>query len=193
MKTVIETYRWKVLAVGVFLLSLWFVFEMLAPALEQTTGLYVHLQNQQEKIVSAENWEQKLARFARQEERLDAFFSDFSVSISNNDRMSTIVELVFNQARKAGVRVRQIRPLDRVESDAYTEIPVTVRIEGRFHNFASFASNLEQAKQLIKLTRLSILVPDGTTDIGSPVLMGELVIHVAAIHHNENTGVNEDG
>lgn len=186
----IEQYQWEGIAVGVLLLSGYLFMRGLVPAGEQVFALKSHLNEQHEKIALAENWEDKLAEYSKQEERLRSFFSTHYVSLTQNDQMSAIVEMVFEHARKSGVTVHQMRPLQEAEYDTYTIIPVVLKAEGEFHNVVAFIYNLEHAQQLIKLTGLTLISP--REEAGGSTLAVDLEIDVMAIYRGINQGEKDD-
>lgn len=176
-----RSYRWKAFGLTVLLLAGYIILTVLIPKTGRIIDMYDHIQAQQTKIHSADNWQAKLETYNRQQQKLEKFFSKLFVSVPHNDEMSAIVELVFSRARKAAARIQRMSPQDPKEHEGFTEIPLSIQAEGRFHQILKFVNELEQANHLVRLSRLSMAAPENPS---SRDLQVEIELSVMIIRKN---------
>ena len=186
MKQLIDTYKWKALTGAVVLLFLYLVVGVVIPGFSGSWNTYQQLQMQQQKIDSADNWQQKRQRFNNQEEKLSGLYKQLFVSIPRNDQMSAIINLLVKQADDTEVTIREVVPLDRVDQEAFTLIPMDLKIKGEFHELLEFINGLEQANYLVRCTRLSMSAPK---EYGESVLSASLRLSVTVIQDDKESEV----
>ncbi|GEM_PF-2347996 len=149
-------YRWKGVGVLSVFLTTYILFTVFVPQVNRLFDTYSSIQGQKEKINTVANWESKLESYNAKLKRLEKFSSKLFVSVSSNDEMSAIVEMVYSHGQDSGVDVQSMEPLESVDRKVVTEIPVLIMASGEFHAIIDFVNSLEQANHLIQVSRLDI-------------------------------------
>lgn len=160
MDELYQKYRWKACGIVALLLTVYIIFAFLIPDATQAIDTYQQIQAKKEKINSVDNWESTLNKYDSQQQKLKKFFSNLFVSVSNNDKMSAIVGLVYKKGERAGVNVQQIKPLNTVERTSFTEVPVKITALGKFHEILRFVNGLEQANRLVQVDKIDMLAKE---------------------------------
>lgn len=183
----LENNKWKVASVGIVILACFLVWGYIIPELQQAVQLYSNLQEKKAEVASVQNWQHRLKRLNNQQKKLENYLSKIFLNLPENDQMSTIVDQVFKEAKSGDVRILQMRPTDRIHHKGYLEIPISMRVQGSFHDIGRFINNVERSKYLMKVERVKIMVKDSST---SP-LIAQLVLKVIILKRNEKP-VNTD-
>jgi Tfp pilus assembly protein PilO len=127
---------------------------VLVPKFETIMSDYNYNQNLENKISLADNWQSQLATYNEQQQLLEEVYSKLFVSMPRNDEMSAIVELIFSQGRKAGIKIHRITPVKPEKQSSFTELTLILKSSGSFHQMLKFINELEQANHLVRLNRL---------------------------------------
>lgn len=145
------------------MLAAYLVLYMLWPQLQQVSASYASLQQNQQKVESAANWEVKLANYKETEEKLEAFISNLFVRLPDEDQMSSIVAFLNWYSKESGVVIRRMRPIERGHFEGYTVLPLVIELEGNHHQVARFLNELEQSSYLVTIRKVNMKAPDELT------------------------------
>lgn len=176
--------KWKVLSICWLVLTGVLIWYYIIPEFNRTAQLYSDLKSQNLKISSARNWAARLEGYNKQQKQLESYLSSIFVRLPEHDQMSTIVDELFSKAKGRNVKLISMRPTERTIHDTYEELPITIRIQGLFHEIARYVSSVEQSKYLMKVDHINI---QSKETINSP-LNAQLSINVIILKKNPNGG-----
>jgi len=151
-----QTYRWKACGVSVLVVSAYIIITVLIPKFEGIMAGYSYNQNLENKINSADNWQSQLATYNDQQKLLENVYSKLFVSMPRNDEMSAIVELIFSNGHKTGIKIHRITPVETENQNSFTHLTLLLKTEGSFHQMLTFINDLEQANHLVRVNRLTM-------------------------------------
>jgi Tfp pilus assembly protein PilO len=92
---------------------------------------------------------------------VDGYFEKFS-----GKEKDTLVSMVTNFAREAGVKINSFTPRESREEEFSVIYPLVLNMEGSYHNLGKFISLLESAPEVIRIEQITVKkilsVPEGS-------------------------------
>jgi type IV pilus assembly protein PilO len=88
--------------------------------------------------------EVKLARVLRQ--------------LPNKKELEVLLTDVSNLGKTVGIEIKSFRREDEILHDFYAEVPISIELEGRFHDLASFFALVAKLPRIVNMGSLSIRV-----------------------------------
>lgn len=183
----LENNKWKVAGAGIVLLTCFLVWTYIIPEFQQSLQLYSNLQEKKAEIASVKNWQNRLGRLNKNQQKLEDYLSKIFLNLPENDRMSTIVDQVFHEAKSEDVRVLQMRPADQIKHEGYLEIPISVEVKGSYHEIGRFVNNIERSKYLMKVVKVSLTSEENSNSL----LTAQIALKVIVLKRN-NEPVSSD-
>lgn len=147
-------------AVGIFVV-LWFVW------LNSSQDL---LQSEQEKEVQLRNdYKTKLAKavnldvLRKQREQVQQYVTQLEKQLPGKAEMDALLSDINQAGLGRSLQFDLFRPGQVLVKDYYAELPIAVKVSGRFHDIGAFASDIANLSRIVTLNNLTILPkPDGT-------------------------------
>jgi type IV pilus assembly protein PilO len=125
----------------------------------------------------AAGWQEELARLNEETTRLRETFSLQYVSLPRRGELSSILHEVSEAARAAGLHLMEIRPESEIMRGTYDDLPIRVRMEGRFHGVGDFVYRVERSPRLIAVRNLDV-----RSDAADPGhLRASVLLHVTML------------
>ena len=181
MKEYIRHNKWQLTGMGCIVIFIYFLAAYFIPEFKNTLQIYQNWQEQEEKIASASNWENRLDQLNDQHKELESFFSKIYVSLPDDDQMSAIVNHVFNEAEAVDLKLNQMRPAARIEEESHIQIPLAITLRGNYHQIGRFVNAIELSNYLMKVDEIKIREE---REPGAP-LVGEILIKVIILKKTE--------
>ena len=75
-----------------------------------------------------------------------------------------LLSSISNLARDAGLEVVLFRPSPEQAKDFYAEVPVSIAVQGTFHQVATFFDDVAQLSRIVNINQISIRDPQVTAD-----------------------------
>jgi type IV pilus assembly protein PilO len=160
MNNYFQHNKWRLAAAGCCLLMVYLFWGYLLPQFNQTIQLYSDLQDQKAKIASVKNWRTRLNRLNDQQQKFKDYLSKIFLNLPKNDQMSTIVNQVFKQAKSGSVKITQMKPEEQLQYDTYLEIPISLQVQGSYHEIGRFVNRIEHSGYLMKVGSVKITSGD---------------------------------
>ena len=143
------------------LVALWFVWLESADAeLEAERAREVQLRNDyQFKLKKAVN----LEPLKKQREQVLYYVNQLEKQLPSKAEMDALLSDINQAGLGRSLQFELFRPGQVVVRDYYAELPIAVRVSGRYHDMGSFASDIAHLSRIVTLNNLA-LVPlrDGT-------------------------------
>lgn len=142
------------LTVGLIILGLGFNL-VIEPALAKNKGLNKEINNTRAKL-------EKYLQLLAQKEEIESKFNKFSASQNNPDfegnaAVGALSEIE-NLAKKANIRIIDLRPQSLETSDLYKEALIELKTEGTMEDYLKFIYTLESSLSLLKIKRFELNV-----------------------------------
>lgn len=142
------------LTVGLIILGLGFNL-VLKPALAKNKVLNKEINNTRAKL-------KKYLQLLAQKEEIESKFNKFSASQNNPDfegnaAVGALSEIE-NLAKKANIRIIDLRPQSLETSDLYKEALIELKTEGTMEDYLKFIYTIESSLSLLKIKRFELNV-----------------------------------
>ncbi|MBC3767617.1 type 4a pilus biogenesis protein PilO [Neptunicella marina] len=97
-----------------------------------------------------------LAAYEEQLTRLQADFSSMLRSLPTDDETPGLLDDITYVGTSAGLKFRMLSWLPEVPKEFYTELPIQMEVEGNYHNFGQFVSNVAALPRIVTVHNFSI-------------------------------------
>jgi type IV pilus assembly protein PilO len=149
------------LVVVVIVTGLWFAW---------LTGVNDELEGEQKReLVLREDYKKKLAQainleaLKRQREQVLQYVTQLEKQLPSKAEMDALLSDINQAGLGRSLAFDLFRPGQVTVKDYYAELPIAVRVTGRFHDVGSFAADIAQLSRIVTLNNLIILPGrDGT-------------------------------
>ncbi len=108
---------------------------------------------------SFENKQRKAANFDAYKEQLDEIESSFGTMLRQLPGRTEIPNLLVDISQTglaAGLQEELFQPQDEIRKDFYAEKPIKIRLQGRYHEFGQFVSDIAALPRIVTLHDLEI-------------------------------------
>ena len=178
----LSLHRWMALAGGMLLLSLYLLAADLVPRAASAYALFNTWSQQADRIASAKEGAAEEVLLGARRLELQEQLSDLYVSLPRSDQISTLVQVLQENAEATKVGMQEIRPSERSAFDGYDALPFQVVILGPFHRVSLFISRIEQSAYIIKVNRIHIERVGAQSDM----LRADLALSVIVLNEQED-------
>ena len=134
--------------------GLWFTWlNSFQEALEQEQGKETALRRDfQQKTAKAVN----LDVLKRQREQIQQYVFQLEKQLPGKAEMAALLSDVNQAGLGRSLQFELFRPGDVVVKDYYAELPIAVRVTGRYHDVGAFASDIAHLSRIVTLNNISI-------------------------------------
>ncbi|RIL12177.1 MAG: pilus assembly protein PilO [Proteobacteria bacterium] len=155
----------------VALLSLLFWYFLYSP-LAQT---FSELEAKRDELMTQVGVERRLAKdlpkFRREVKDLDIKLKFALQELPDKREIPDLLASISNLAREAGLEVSLFRPMPEVSREFYAEVPVTVSVEGTFHQVCTFFDEVGQLSRIVNINQIAVSDPT-VTENGARIKAG---------------------
>lgn len=137
------------------LVALWFVWLESADAeLEAERAREVQLRNDyQFKLRKAVN----LEPLKKQREQVLYYVNQFEKQLPSKAEMDALLSDINQAGLGRSLQFELFRPGQVVVREYYAELPIAVRVSGRYHDMGAFAADIAQLSRIVTLNNLAIV------------------------------------
>lgn len=150
------------LAVGVVVL-LWFLW------LQGEDDILTQVRDKEVKL--REEYKTKLAKainldaLLKQREQVQQYVTQLEKQLPSKAEMDALLSDINQAGLGRSLQFELFRPGAIVVRDYYAELPIAIRVTGRFHDMGSFAADIAHLSRIVTLNNLTI-VPGATGTLG---------------------------
>lgn len=144
-------------------------------------GWYFVWQDQLNTLGAAEAKEQKLKEeyldkkrlavnldlYRQQLEEIDKSFGALLKQLPNRNEVESLLVEVNQAGLGRGLQFELFKPAAEVVKDFYAELPITVKINGTYHDLGAFAADVAKLPRIVTLNNINISLPAGGKDGGA--------------------------
>jgi len=128
-------------------------------------------QKEQELRQSFERKQQKAANLEEYRRQLAAMEESFGAMLRQLPDETEVASLLIDVSQKglaAGLEFERFEPSAEIVRDFYAELPIRVRVTGRYHEFASFISGLSALPRIVTVHNIEIKRGEGSKSDAAP-------------------------
>lgn len=152
-------------------------------------GWYFLWQDQLNALSAAEAKEQKLKEeylekkklavnldlYRQQLEEIDKSFGALLKQLPNRNEVESLLVEVNQAGLGRGLQFELFKPAAEIVKDFYAELPISVKINGTYHDLGAFAADVAKLPRIVTLNNINISLPAASKD-GAAQSSGRLVM-----------------
>ncbi len=150
----------------------YFVYELKMPVLEraeaQELELRMSFEAKQRKAANFDAYQQQLAEIERS-------FGTMLRQLPGKTEIPNLLVDISQTGLAAGLEEKLFQPMDEIQKDFYAEKPIKIRLDGSYHEFGDFVSEIAALPRIVTLHDIQI-----TSETGAEMDFDNLVLDVIA-------------
>lgn len=144
---------WVAVVIACALVGWWFVWSDQLNALDTLRQEEAKLKDQYRvKIQQAINLEE----LRRQKEQVNQSVLTMEKQLPSKAEMDALLSDINQAGIGRGLQFELFRPGQVIQRDYYAELPITVRVSGRYHDLGAFTSDIANLPRIVTLNNLNI-------------------------------------
>ena len=165
-----EPVKWIVIVLVLVLTvgaGYWFWLSTKLEALDDVVAEEQTLRSSyEEKAFAAAN----LGALRRQQEQMEATFGALLRQLPSDTEVPGLLEDITLTALDNGLKIQAIELEPERTAEIYVELPITVTVEGNFHQMGSFVSGVASLPRIVTLHDFTIRPVDGPSHLTMTIL-----------------------
>lgn len=123
------------------------------------------MRKEEQEAKLKEEWASKkrqainLDEHRKQLEEIDRSFGTLLKQLPNASEMESLLVDINQAGVGRGLQFELFKPGAEVSKDFYAELPITVKILGKYHDFGSFAGDIARLPRIVTLNDIDVQVP----------------------------------
>lgn len=113
-----------------------------------------------------------LPELRKQKSQVEEYVTQLEKQLPGKAEMDALLSDINQAGLGRGLQFELFRPGQVVIKDYYAELPISLRVSGRYHDIGSFAADVANLSRIVTLHNLSVVAPTGK-DAGSGSLSME--------------------
>jgi len=143
--------------IGILLLisgGYYYLFYM--PKQTEITQLQSKLEQLQSDLIKRQTIARKLPQFKKEVVKLNEDFTIALVQLPNKKEVPALLYNISKLGREAGLDFLLFKPMPEVKRDFYAEIPVDIKVLGKFHDIVAFFNRVSKLTRIVNITNLNM-------------------------------------
>ncbi len=121
----------------------------------------------QNKLAQAVN----LPELRKQKSQVEEYVTQLEKQLPGKAEIDSLLSDISSAGVGRGLQFELFRPGQELVKDYYAELPISVRVSGRYHDIGSFAADVSNLSRIVTLHNLVVLAPTGARDANGPLSM----------------------
>lgn len=101
-----------------------------------------------------------LEALKKQREQVQEYVKTMEKQLPSKAEMAALLEDINHAGDGHGVTMTNFQPQSVLVKDYYAELPISINVSGRYHDIATFASDIANLKRIVTLNNLNISYDD---------------------------------
>lgn len=123
-------------------------------------------QDYSSKLAQAVN----LPELRKQKSQVEEYVTQLEKQLPGKAEMDALLSDINQAGLGRGLQFELFRPGQILVKDYYAELPIALRVSGRYHDVGSFAADVSNLSRIVTLHNLSVVAPSGK-DLGGALSM----------------------
>jgi type IV pilus assembly protein PilO len=151
---------------GVIVALYWFT--MYGGKRTELQGLERRLTQVEAKLNESRAVASNLETFRREVQELEQKFQKAVQRLPNSSELPVLLTDITSLGKKSGLEFRSFRPNPEVHRGFYAEVPISIELDGSYHNLGVFFDRMSRLPRIVRMTEVGMDVGDEASD--PPVL-----------------------
>ncbi len=144
---------------SILLISFVFWQYFYGAALKEQDELSNKVQSLTTEIATEKRLARDLGKFRDQVKELDIKLNQALQELPDTREIPDFLRSISDLAREVGLEVPLFRPLPEVRKDFYAEVPVSITVEGTFHQVATFFDEVGRLPRIVNISGITVREP----------------------------------
>jgi type IV pilus assembly protein PilO len=153
------SHKLGALVVALFLLAYLFWQFLYKEPFNQLGDLADKIATLESQIVAEKKLSRELPKLRKEVENLDMKLSRVIKQLPDKKEIPELLSSVSGLAREAGLAVATFRPNPERINDFYAEVPVSVTVEGSYHEIATFFDEVGRMSRIVNIDQIALSAP----------------------------------
>jgi len=136
-----------------------FAFFVYMPALEDLDQKKQENSSLAAKLQQDQRIANNLPAFREEYEKMQARLEKALTELPNDKEIPTLLTNIGGLAKESGLEITLFKPQSEVSKGFYAEVPVTLKLQGTYHEMAMFSYQIGQLSRIVNLNKLSFSNP----------------------------------
>jgi len=142
---------------GIFLLFIGtFVYFLYYPKIKDISKLKDNLKKLEKELKSAKKDAKDLKKYKKRMKQAESRFKLVMKSLPEKEEIPSLLSNVSLSGQDAGLEFVLFQPKKEIKRDFYAEIPVAIKITGRFHNVALFFDKVARLPRVVNIRNITM-------------------------------------
>ena len=163
--------RWGIIAAIPLVIMAIFYFLLTSPSQVEAAKIKDELVKARQEVQKKQGLERRLPEFEKEIAAKDYELALLRRQLPEQREIPELIDQVSNLGTQSGLRFLTFKPQREVEKDFYAEVPVELKIRGKFHNLVSFFDRISRLPRIVTISNLNIVESkkpsDGSTGGGT--------------------------
>jgi type IV pilus assembly protein PilO len=124
-------------------------------------------QDYQSKLAQAVN----LAELKKQRIQVQEYVTQLEKQLPGKAEMDALLSDINQSGLGRGLEFDLFKPGQVVVKDYYAELPISIKVSGRYHDVGAFAGDIANLSRIVTLHNLQVSMAGTTKDVGGPLVM----------------------
>lgn len=108
-----------------------------------------------------------LPELRKQKSQVEEYVTQLEKQLPGKAEMDALLSDINQAGLGRGLQFELFRPGQVVIKDFYAELPIALRVSGRYHDVGSFAADVSNLSRIVTLHNLNVVMPTGRDATGS--------------------------
>ena len=136
-----------------------FVYLFYLPAMEELGNLKNENNALSAKLQQDQRIADNLPKFKQEYEKMEQRLEQALTELPNEKEIPTLLTNIGGLAKESGLEISLFKPGNEVPRGFYAEVPVTLKLEGTYHELAMFSYQIGQLSRIVNLNDLKLGSP----------------------------------
>ena len=142
---------------GVFaLIIVAFIFLLYKPKLEKISKLNKDLDSLQKKLKVAKKNAADLKTFQKRMEEAEVQFKTAMRALPEKEEIPSLLTSITRSGQDVGLEFLEFTPKSEVRKEFYAEIPVSIKVNGGFHDLAIFFDKVARLSRIVNIKNIDM-------------------------------------
>jgi type IV pilus assembly protein PilO len=136
-----------------------YVYSIYLPEMETLNSLNEKNKSLAAKLQQDQRIANNLPKFRAEYEKMKSRLDEALTELPNDREIPTLLTNIAGLARESGLEVNLFKPGKEMPKGFYAEVPVTLKLDGTYHELGRFAFEISQLSRIVNLNGLSLKSP----------------------------------
>jgi len=136
-----------------------FAYLVYVPGMETLETLITQNKSLAAKLQQDQRIANNLPKFKAEYEKMKVRLDEALTELPNDKEIPTLLTNIAGLAKESGLEVKLFKPGKESPKGFYAEVPVTLQLNGTYHEMGMFAYEIGQLPRIVNLNSLSLKSP----------------------------------